>query len=306
MSIDTSVFAVIADPDDPICDLVWCLHPCQDGQKQDFLELGGFNLSDKCTGWGLLEHTNSHDFRRFRNTVDIIASPSKDCPSGLKLHRVMSSGTAMWLSDTAKWAIDGDVLSICYASFRDDDLADRGAQPSQKHRIAVDEPWPAALLSHRTLTRTGGRFLANLTKGLETEEAGLVHTEWASHVPQKQSEQDFVLDVNNLFLKSTAFATVFGASLALLTQPRGSLLYRRPGPWFWRLVPVYGVYECIAIGWIRDLSRTASRGINLRRFYLTKRTTQFISWTVRSRTPRLLTQIKLGHHTGDADRKRFA
>lgn len=63
----------------------------------------------------------------------------------------------------------------------------------------------------------------------------------------KQSEQDFVRDVNNLFLKSTAFATIFGAWLTLLTQPRGSLLYRRPGPWFWRLVPVYGIYECIVI-----------------------------------------------------------
>lgn len=140
MSIDTSVFAVIADPDDPICDFVWCLHPCQEGQKQDFLEVWGMNLSDKCTGWGLLEYTNSHDFRRFRNTVDIIASPSKDCPSGLKLHRVMPSGTAMWLSDTAKWTTGGDVLSVCYASFRDDDLADIGSHPLEKHRIAADEP----------------------------------------------------------------------------------------------------------------------------------------------------------------------
>ncbi|KAH6972970.1 hypothetical protein BKA56DRAFT_620338 [Ilyonectria sp. MPI-CAGE-AT-0026] len=98
----------------------------------------------------------------------------------------MPSGTAVWLS-AAKWTVDSDVLSVCYASFRADNLSDLGSQPSQKHWIAADEPWPAALLWHRMLTKTGDRFLANLTKGLETEEAGRAIGQPKSHTGRRVS-----------------------------------------------------------------------------------------------------------------------
>jgi hypothetical protein len=241
ISIDTSVFVVIADFGDPICSFIWCLHPCSKGQSYKFLEVWDNLLQGQCTHYGFLEYTSTYDFRRYRNSVNMIASPNNRWPAGLNFHRALPNGTVMWLGDADEWAGDNDVLIIYYATVKDEST--ESLPLSLSDQIAMDGPWPESYFWHRTVHRHGGHLLANLTKGLAVDVANIMQLT-TMDIPSKQPEASLILDVSGTFPHSAAFATIIGTSLAILTQPYGSLFHRRLNPRFWRLVPGYAMLEC--------------------------------------------------------------
>ena len=51
----------------------------------------------------------------------------------------------------------------------------------------------------------------------------------------------------NVLTEATALAMLFAVSVAIMTQPRGSIFNRRHVPLFWRLVPGYAVLETLVI-----------------------------------------------------------
>ena len=65
----------------------------------------------------------------------------------------------------------------------------------------------------------------------------------------------------NVLTEATALAMLFAVSVAIMTQPRGSIFHRWHVPLFWRLVPGYAVLETLVILLLTILVRLRTRSV---------------------------------------------
>lgn len=169
-------------------------------------------------------------------------TPRKLCRSGLNIHRALPNGTVMWVEDVKDWAKDDDVLVIRYATGTNQP----GGFTKAYGTMDDSDRWPEGdFFWHQAVYRYGGRIFSNLSSGLDVDTTTVPLS--STETTECEQPDMLALDEDSRFLKSAVFAAIIGISLAIVTQPRGSLLYRWSAPRFWRLVPGFGLYECIVI-----------------------------------------------------------
>ena len=237
-----SAFAVTARPGDPTCSRIWCLHP----ERHDDKDLNS-KLKDK---WAtvhlfngnltLSDIANTTASRTSWNYIRVLAARSTECPGGIDVHQAFPMQTTLRIStmqlleDRFQWELG------CTKPADDVDI-------TQLSPVSMNAPIPGDYSNVSAFGVAKGRRLMiremkRLTFQQEQGVSGIVSSKNAS-----ESAAIARSGSGDRSHKSTSFGTLLGAALALLTQPRGSLIHRARAPWFWRLVPPYGLLEAAVV-----------------------------------------------------------